>query len=514
MSQNLQTYAITAPGFYGLNTQDSSLDLSSGFALTATNCVIDQYGRVGARKGWTTAHSTLTALGTADVKTIAELIDKDGTSYTLCAGNNKIFKLVSGVLSEVTFNGVGTAPTITDSNWSTAYLDGDLYFYQRGHVPIGFDPAASTTQYYRVDQEAGYNGTVQHANIVISALGRIWNADTTTDKVTVQWSDIKNPQKFGSGTAGTLDTTSVWPKGGDTITGLAVHNGFLFIFGYRNILIYQGATTPATMTLYDTIAGIGCIARDSIQVTETDVLFLSETGVRSVMRTIQEKSAPLNDLSKNVRNDLMSAVASEDKSTIKSVYNPREGFYLLTLPTLKQVYCFDRKAALQDGSARVTIWNSLEPKSFCQKVDGTMLIGRPGYIGTYTGYSDNGSAYRFQYFTNHTDLGSPSVTSILKRLSTVVIGGSNQYVIFKWGYDFSGNYQSQPVQIPSQGVSYYGVAEYNSAAEYSGGTSLQTLKVYPTGSGKVIQTGYEADINGLPLSIQKIEIHAKNGKIV
>ena len=53
MSQKLQTYSITAPGFYGLNTQDSSLDLASGFALVANNCIIDQYGRIGARKGWT-----------------------------------------------------------------------------------------------------------------------------------------------------------------------------------------------------------------------------------------------------------------------------------------------------------------------------------------------------------------------------------------------------------------------------------------------------------------------------
>jgi hypothetical protein len=37
---------------------------------------------------------------------------------------------------------------------------------------------------------------------------------------------------------------------------------------------------------------------------------------------------------------------------------------------------------------------------------------------------------------------------------------------------------------------------------------------YPTGAGKVIQTGYEADINGAALSIQKLEIQAKNGKIV
>ena len=515
MSQQIQTFSITAPGFYGLNTQDSSLDLSSGFALIANNCVIDQYGRVGARKGWTKAHSTLAALGTADVKTITELVDKDGTSYTLCAGNNKLFKLSSGVLTEVTFNGVGTAPTITDSNWSPAFLDGDLYFYQRGHVPLGFDPGTSTTTYYRVDQEAGYNGTVQLANVAISALGRIWNADTATDKVTVQWSDIKNPHKFGSGTAGTLDTTTVWPKGGDVITALAVHNNFLFIFGKQNILVYQGANSPATMTLYDTITGIGCIARDTVVNTGTDVLFLSETGVRSVMRTIQEKSAPLRDLSKNVRNDLMSAVASEDKATIKAVYSPREAFYLLTLPVLKSVYCFDMKSSLQDGSARVTTWSNIEPKSFCYRSDGTLLIGKAGYIGTYTGYLDDTSTYRFQYFTNHTDLGAPSVTSVLKKLSVVVIGGASQYVTMKWGYDFTGNYYSQNAKIPAQGVAYFGVSEYNTvSSNYSAGTSLQTIVAYPTGAGKVIQTGYEADIQGSALSIQKLEIQAKNGKIV
>lgn len=513
MAQPIQTFSITAPGFYGLNTQDSSLDLASGFALVANNCVIDQYGRIGARQGWTPSHSTLGALGTSDVKTIAELIDRDGTSYTLCAGNNKIFKLSGGVLTQVTFNGVGTAPKITDSNWSTAYLDGDLYFYQRGHVPIGFDPATSTTTYYRVDQEAGYNGTVQQANIVISAYGRIWNADTTTDKVTVQWSDTKNPQKFGSGTAGTLDTTSVWPNGGDTIVALAAHNNFLFIFGKRNILVYQGATAPATMTLYDTIEGIGCIARDSVCNTGTDVIFLSDTGVRSVMRTVQEKSAPLRDISKNVRNDLLSAVAGEDSATIKAVYSPRNAFYLLTLPVLKTVYCFDMKAQLPDGASRVTTWDSIEPKAFCQKVDGTLLLGKAGYIGTYSTYQDNGTSYRFQYYTNHTDLGAPSVTSILKKLLVVVIGGTNQYLTFKWGYDFRGNYQSQNVQIPSQGVYYYGVAEYNTTAEYSNGVALQTLTVYPNGSGKVIQTGYEADVS-TALSIQKIEIHAKNGKVV
>jgi hypothetical protein len=42
---------------------------------------------------------------------------------------------------------------------------------------------------------------------------------------------------------------------------------------------------------------------------------------------------------------------------------------------------------------------------------------------------------------------------------------------------------------------------------------LQTLTVPASGSGKVVQTGYETDINGTALSIQKIEIQAKNGKV-
>jgi hypothetical protein len=42
---------------------------------------------------------------------------------------------------------------------------------------------------------------------------------------------------------------------------------------------------------------------------------------------------------------------------------------------------------------------------------------------------------------------------------------------------------------------------------------LNTLKVSASGTGKVVQTGYESDINGAQLSIQKIEIQAKNGKL-
>lgn len=513
MSQVLQTASISAPGFFGLNTQDSPLDLASGFALVATNCIIDQYGRVGSRKGWSRVNSSSGNLGANNVGVIHELVQADGTITVLFAGNNKLFKLDgSNAVSELTYGGGGTAPTITASNWACASLNGITYFFQAGHDPLIFDPAVSTTTYRRVSEKTGYVGTVPAGNIVLSAFGRLWVADTSSDNVTVYFSDLLSGHIWTTGTAGSLNIDRVWPNGADNITGLAAHNNFLIIFGQRQILVYTGATTPATMALQDTVGGIGCIARDSIQSTGKDILFLSNSGLRSFARTIIEKSAPLGDLSKNVRSDLMQVVAGETVANIKSVYSETEAFYLLTIPSVKEVYCFDTRLQLQDGSFRVTKWDSIEPTALLSRRNGDVLIGKNGYVGKYGTYQDYTSLYRMLYYTNHADLGNANVTSLLKRLKVVVIGGTNQYVTIKWGFDFIANYQSTNALIPTQGISEYGIGEYG-IAEYAEGVALQTLSVSAGGSGKIVQTGYESNINGAPLSIQRIEIQSKDGKI-
>jgi hypothetical protein len=186
MAQVIQAFSISAPGFYGLNTQDSSLDLVSGFALSANNCVIDKFGRIGSRKGWAPQNTAINAaLGTAGIKSIGELVTNGGISYTVCAGNNKLFTYATGALTELTYGGGGVAPTITNSNWQIASLNSCLYFFQSGHTPLVFEPAVSTTTYRRISEKTGYTGTVQNGNVVLSAYGRLWVTDTTTDKNTI-----------------------------------------------------------------------------------------------------------------------------------------------------------------------------------------------------------------------------------------------------------------------------------------------------------------------------------------
>ena len=513
MSKPLQSYSLSAPGFFGLNTEDSPLDLGVGFALVATNCILDQYGRIGARKGWDRVNSSSGTLGANDVGVIHELVQNDGSLTVLFAGNNKLFKLgASNVVTELTYGGGGTAPTITASNWQCASLNGIAYFFQTGHDPLIFDPAVSITTFRRVSEKTGYVGTVPSANIAISAFGRLWVANTSSDKVTVSFSDLIAGHVWGGGTSGSLDVSRVWPNGADEVMGLAAHNDFLFIFGKRQILVYSGASTPASLVLSDTVGSIGCLARDTIQSVGSDVIFLSDSGVRSLMRTIQEKSAPLRDLSKNIRFDLNSSLVSETMANLKSVYSEKEAFYLLVLPTTAQVYCFDTKQSLQDGASRVTKWDSIAPTSLRSLRNGDLYIGKNGYIGKYSGYLDDTSTYQFAYYTNNADLGNPNQISVLKTISAIVIGGSNQFLTIKWGFDYSGAYQAQNIYIPTQTSYEYGTAEYG-IAEYTSGVPIKTLRANASGAGKIVQTGYETTINDVALSLQKIEIQAKDGKL-
>lgn len=510
MAEQLLTTTIQAPGFMGLNRQDSSVGLDNGYATVADNCIIDKFGRIGARKGWSAKHSSLGALA-GDVEAIGELIDNSGNSYIVAAGSNKLFKLSGSTLSELTYGGGGSAPTITGNSWQMAALNGCLYLYQAGHSPLVFDPAVSTTTYRRISEKTGYLGSVQNANCVISAYGRTWSANTTTDKNTIQFSDLKAGHVLNTGTSGTLDVSQIWPNGADEIIALAAHNGFLMIFGRRQVLIYQGARDPSSMSLADAISGIGCTSRDSVVVTGGDVLFLSDTGVRALMRTIQEKSAPMREISLNVTDDLNEDLSIEDLTKIKAVYSDKDAFYLLSLPVSNKVYCFDMRTTLQNGASRTTVWPSYSPKAFCYTRSKELLLGHDSFIGKYDTYLDNNAPYRVKYYTNYFDFGSPTALKILKKVNMTFVGGNGADVSVKYGFDYGNTFYSRNIELGSIDIAEYGLAEYN-LDYYTAGVVFDNRTIQASGTGNVLQLGVETIVNGAGISIQKIDCYVKAGR--
>ena len=514
MAQQLQNITVAAPGFFGLNTQESPIGLDPSYASIADNCIIDKLGRIAARKGYNNITTNGAAvLGTSrGVEVIFEFVSRANTTVVFTCGNNKIFTGTT-TLAEVT---LPAGYTISDNNWKVMSFNNDVYFYQSGHQPL--ISVAGTSTLTGLTSTGG--GTAPQGNEVLAAFGRVWTCDLADNKYVVYWSSLLAGDNWQGGSAGSVDLTTVWPTGFDEVVSLAEHNGFLIIFGKKSIIIYTGAESPSSdLKLHDTIEGVGCVARDSVQSTGSDLFFLSSRGVMSLGRVVQEKSLPLNDISKNVRSDLLQTLAQEThanghREAIKSIYSPIDAFYLLTFPDSSLVYCFDLRQALENGAYRATTWTAIKPISFSIFADDHLYMGHDEGIVEYDSYLDGTTKYQMRYFSNPLDFGNASNLKFLKKFNVTIIGGQNTESTLNWGYDYTSDYTKQALTFGTASAAEYGVTEYNTTGEYTASIVIQTPKVNTSGNGEVVTIGIEAEVNDSPFSIQKIDIHALLGRLI
>ena len=507
MAQPLQNITISAPAFRGINTQDAPLLQDPSYAAIADNCIIDKEGRIASRKGYTMVSSNgSTVLGSsAGIESIGEFVQEDGTKIVFSCGNNKIFKGTS-TLTDIT-----GSLTVSANNWSMASLANKFYFFQRGHAPLVYD--ASSSALTTIAAHGSVAGTPQQAHICLAAFGRLWVADIASNKKTLYWTDSLDGLDWSGGSSGSLDVTTVWPNGFDEITALAAHNNFLIIMGKRSMLVYSGATDPSNMSLSDTVNNIGCVGRDAIQSTGKDILFLAFSRVRSLSRTIQEKSAPIGDISKNVNNDIKSRVQAET-GNIKSIYDSNNAFFLINFPTVGVVYCFDTKYPLEDGSYRTTTWTAMDPLCFVVTDADALYIGVATGIAEYTSYTDNTTEFSLQYFSHPLSFGDSSRLKFLKKVNVTTFNGADANVTLNWAYDYEGNYQSQVYTLAGFSSGQYNISEYNTTAEYSSsGSLINTEKINTGGSGSLVTVGLTTNVDGNEIAFQELNIHSLIGRI-
>ena len=515
MAQELNSINLVAPAFKGINTEDSPLAQDPSFAEVADNAVIDQRGRIAARKGLSVITTNKTELGSAKIRAIKEFKNDAGTTKVFSVGNNKILSGTT-TLADETPGGY----SISADNWKMVNFNDSIYFYQRGYQPLIYNTVASGTSggansdvvtLSSVNSAAGLTSSM-YGNEVLAAYGRLWTADFSADKSTVYWSDLLAGHIWSGGSSGSIDISKVWPDGYDEIVALSAHNNHLIIFGKRSVVVYSGATAPASMTLADTVSGVGCVDRDTVQATGTDVLFLSQTGLKSFGRTIQEKSMPLSSLSGTITKDIIATLVAET-DFFRSVYHPEENFYLLTFVSEDLTFCFDVRGTLDNGSYRATRWPGTGFTSYNRQDNGTLLIGSAQGIGKYSGYQDNSAAYRFQYTSPELAFGDPAKLKFLKKLRPTIFGGENSDIFFRWAYDFKSSSSSATITLSSDATSEYNVAQYN-IDQFTAGTFTSRNTVNTGGSGGTLSINMESDINGKEMSLQEINVLALLGKTI
>ncbi len=503
MAEQIVNISIHNPGNKGINSESAVL-MDPSWAEELVDWVYNGFSELQVREGY--RHIANTTF-TDPIKSIYEYTDDAGVTRIICGAGSKIYSVDSlGNTTDVT----GTV-TATDGNWQFATFNGTCIGYQSGHAPIVLPDNSSTF--------APATGTQYNGSMCVVAGGRIW----TVYNNTLHYSDLLI-NDYGTGSAGSFDLDIYWPKGNDTAIALAEHNGLLIVFGRESIIIYQGYDDVSTMSLQDTIASIGCIARDSVQSTGMDITFLSNLGLISLGRLIQEKSLPAKELSRNIRKDMIRVINAEpNKDAIKATYYASYGLYAISFPQTQIMYLLDVTNPLQDGTYKVLSW-SLYPSAmfFSQDSNSFYLSQDTGYLQKITGTKDGvnfsgsgGTDINPRYKSNWTVL-SPDLTSTIKIIKSLkaTTRGSSTYVTLGVAYDFLGVFHevvatSAALSTPS----VFGTATYASST-YSGLFSQQETRANMKSSGQTIQIKLEAQSVSKNYTLKRIDVRLKVGKLV
>jgi len=375
--------------------------------------------------------------------------------------------------------------------------------------------------------------------------GKLWCGGITEAKDVVYYSVLLDGDDWTGSGSGSIDLKTVW--GLDEIVAIAPFYGQLIIFGKNNIVVYDNPRSGGTLTLNEAIKGIGCVSRDSVQAIADDLVFLSETGLRSLARTTEKDKLPMQDLSLAIKDTLIRNISQS--TNVKSVYVENEGVYILSFVDKNINYAFDFKHRTPANTPRVTTWTfdlDREPASMVYTVlySGLIVGQKDGGIAGYEGYHDSdlswdsGAVYTtFPYVSDISSIWIPlgeSVTaSLLKRMMLVLEGGSGAVLNLKWYKDFSAEPSTTTtillnpvttgtVSLWGASSSLYGAttashthvaATHPASSRYTPVFGLKEYKTPLTGSAKHLKINLAIESNGYDASIQDLTLLHKEGKI-
>lgn len=502
----------------GAKTVDSMTGLANssetyGFSVSVNGGAAQQVNVTGSSAQ---TYSNLIAAINADLT---------GASCALSGGNLHIASASNGVGSTIAItNAAGTASnvllttlsnyvavrvadagTVTAENWQFASFSGEIFMAQRARQFV-----ALTEGTYARAAIIGQPWS-NSVNCAIGAYGRLWAADDQEGGVRnkVWWSNLLDGLTWNSGDAGSLDLTNAWPKGQDSIVALAAAFSRLIIFGRKSILLYTMPATnaPSGMTLTDVIEDLGCVARDSVQVTPTGVYFLSDNGVYRIDKPAQTTALMVTpNVSYLYNADVITQIAAETATNIKSGYYPTEGYYVLSFPTSNVTFAaMTFKITPLDGNRTPGMkWtNTGRPfYAFTFDKDGNWYSGGVNGVHLYSGYTPDGTSNN--YTLTWTGLWHPfedeSRLKHAKGVSLVLEAASGQTGTFEFKTDYlAGTTNSNSFTC--------------SAAEFAENPGVGNVSFQIGRSFKVIQPSVSFAINGNKVTIHQMRIYATPGAV-
>jgi hypothetical protein len=556
MAKQITYQPLKDLGLNGLNTQSNPVTLDHSWLTKAENIVLRESGRIAFRKG---LKQKVAPSGTA----IGSMVEHNDQ------GTNKIFASYGTSIYTVDFTSpasafptgdVDTMHTVSGSSgdWQFVNFNNRLNAFHSGIVPQRYDGALSDDSMWAAYDNAHRPSSVTSGEFKPSCgmgyYGRMWVGGVEEGKDVIYYSTLLDSDDFrttaenGASNGGYIDLKTVW--GTDEIIAIAPFYGKLVIFGKNNIVIYDSPEVIGSIALNEVIKGVGLVSRDTVQAIGDDLVFLSNTGLRSLGRTTEKDKLPLTDLSVNIKDRLIRNIGQS--SNVKSVYVENEGIYILSFVAKNINYVFDFKHFTPNQAPRVTTWSfdaDREPASmiYTELYSGLLVGQKDGGIAGYEKYYDTDLAgastytdasYTWGFETTWVDLGETVAASLLKRLFMVLEGGSGATMGIKWYKDFGVSPSTttsivlNPVTTGNSFLwgasnSLYGATDatgahagggHNStlhatASTYKPVYGLREYRAPLTGSAKHLKLAIDIESNGFDASLQTLTLLHKQGKI-
>jgi hypothetical protein len=365
----------------GLAKDHEFMALPPEYALDLLNAVFGANGQVETRNGFV-AYSSAWSSGTP--LQIFEYLAADGTSRIIASTSSDLFEVTSS--AKTSRKG---ALTPSGGDWKFINFNGKVLGWQAGHTPIvktgAGDFAAITAS----------TGTLPDGNAACSAFGRVWAVDD--DKQTIRYCALLDETKWAvADGGGVIDMRTVWTQGMDEVVAIEAFGSQLVVFGRRHIILWadgsgsQLGLTPINMYVTDTVDFVGALSRNAVcLVGELDVVFWSDSGIRSLRRTVQERASPHTDLCPKNRLYIAAGVSVATRNDIRMAYHAKGGFVLALAPLYDQILCLDVRQLVtgQVSEARLTEWG-LDASALGTTRDQELLLGLTDKVGTYSGYRD------------------------------------------------------------------------------------------------------------------------------
>lgn len=573
----LQPLDLVSPGFRGVNTVQAGSLLDPVYCVTANNAVIDTSGRLAARYGVVTTTTTpivlaitftgvlaagavsgtLTGSWTAvsgtyqvtlsNTQVISAVFTQGSTavtwvpavltggatasanvslpiemSFEYVQGNSTFTELISwaggisaSLLSPVANNIAGSVD-VTNGQWWFSNFNNKVIGFQSGQKPIVWN---GTGNFATISES---QGTAPTGGVGTSAFGRVWCL--ASDGQTIRYSGLLDETDWGSASSGTIDMHTIWSAGTDTVTAIVSFNASLVVFGNNHIVFFTDGRgsmlglDPTQAYVFDIIESTGCFSQWTVQqIGEGDIIFVGPNGCQSIANLQNARSFPMSNLTKYIRDNLLSQIANESVVTIRSTYNNYLGQYLLSLPNNQTVWCLDVRRIytdeIGDRCAICTSWGMTATAMHSTQSNITYIARTPGTIAIYSGNSDEGSPYTFTYLSGWLNLGSQVAQKLkmLKRFESILFSGGGQAVTFSWNTDFGNTANTATLAISATGVaSQFGLGQFG-LSQFGGGSSLNILKYDARARGQYYQIGVSAPVSSL-FAIQQIQLAVKIGR--